>query len=440
MHRDLKPENVLLNFNPPAEGCALQGQEPDSSRIACRQSDLNRLLSDPTCAQHIQIKVADFGLARQVCVLPSLFLVAFFSRHTQLVRKLTMSGTKPVKFSKLGSQEGPLTTYISTRWYRPPEILLGAEHYGAGVDLWAAGAVIGECMLLDPLFPGTDNVDQLSQIALVLGQPLSDLPPAYHPRNNLHESEQVWPEGLALARAAHFRWPRTGHTNLVATLFRTGTPSLLVDLVQQLLKYNPGNRAGPAVGLRHPVFARYAWHLPPPVNTDKLGMTRLDYAGELLSANRLQRSKRAARSSSVSSASVSRVSAMVGTSSTTLVGPLSPSSRKQTALFPPSEATLQQSRSHPVDLGIHNFGTRLVPSLGHSEDHLSTYSGAVSTGFDEEEDDMMHVCDRELEYQLRQVYRRPAVLRQPSGVSALGKKRLEPYATPSNVTEEYFLK
>lgn len=31
------------------------------------------------------------------------------------------------------------TNHVITLWYRPPELLLGEEHYGASVDMWSCG-------------------------------------------------------------------------------------------------------------------------------------------------------------------------------------------------------------------------------------------------------------------------------------------------------------
>lgn len=31
------------------------------------------------------------------------------------------------------------TNCVVTRWYRPPELLLGTRHYGGEVDLWGIG-------------------------------------------------------------------------------------------------------------------------------------------------------------------------------------------------------------------------------------------------------------------------------------------------------------
>lgn len=33
------------------------------------------------------------------------------------------------------------TNRVITLWYRPPELLLGEEHYGPGVDMWSCGYV-----------------------------------------------------------------------------------------------------------------------------------------------------------------------------------------------------------------------------------------------------------------------------------------------------------
>lgn len=41
-------------------------------------------------------------------------------------------------------QSIPLTSNIVTLWYRSPELLLGSNSYGAGVDLWGVGCVLGE--------------------------------------------------------------------------------------------------------------------------------------------------------------------------------------------------------------------------------------------------------------------------------------------------------
>ncbi|XP_075048586.1 MAPK/MAK/MRK overlapping kinase isoform X3 [Mixophyes fleayi] len=67
----------------------------------------------------------------------------------------------------------PYTEYISTRWYRAPECLLTDGYYTCKMDIWSAGCVFFEICSLRPLFPGTDEVDQISKIHDVLGTPAS---------------------------------------------------------------------------------------------------------------------------------------------------------------------------------------------------------------------------------------------------------------------------
>ena len=87
---------------------------------------------------------------------------------------------KGLKLADFGSCRGiyskqPYTEYISTRWYRAPECLLTDGYYGPEMDLWGAGCVFFEITSLYPLFPGTNEVDQVARIHKVLGTPSSDI-------------------------------------------------------------------------------------------------------------------------------------------------------------------------------------------------------------------------------------------------------------------------
>ncbi|KAL2929094.1 Cyclin-dependent kinase F-1 [Bienertia sinuspersici] len=64
---------------------------------------------------------------------------------------------------------GPLTSCVGTRWFRAPELLYGSTNYGVEVDLWSLGCIFAELFSLEPLFPGTSDIDQLSRIFNVLG-------------------------------------------------------------------------------------------------------------------------------------------------------------------------------------------------------------------------------------------------------------------------------
>lgn len=99
LHRDLKPQNLLI----------------DNKGI---------------------IKLADFGLARSICL--------------------------------------PMRTYtheVVTLWYRAPEILMGSKLYGPAVDIWSLGCIFFELLTKRALFPGDSEIDQLFRIFRTLGTP-----------------------------------------------------------------------------------------------------------------------------------------------------------------------------------------------------------------------------------------------------------------------------
>ena len=61
------------------------------------------------------------------------------------------------------------TSYMTTRWYRPPEIITG-ESYGPSIDIWSIGCLFAELATGAPMFPGRTNLDQLSLIENTLGK------------------------------------------------------------------------------------------------------------------------------------------------------------------------------------------------------------------------------------------------------------------------------
>lgn len=52
----------------------------------------------------------------------------------------------------------PLTNRVVTLWYRSPELLLGATHYGVGIDLWSAGCILAELLAGRAIMPGRTEV------------------------------------------------------------------------------------------------------------------------------------------------------------------------------------------------------------------------------------------------------------------------------------------
>lgn len=56
--------------------------------------------------------------------------------------------------AKLTKISGEMTEYVSTRWYRAPEITLRSQKYDGAIDVFALGCIMGEMYLGRPLFPG----------------------------------------------------------------------------------------------------------------------------------------------------------------------------------------------------------------------------------------------------------------------------------------------
>lgn len=68
-----------------------------------------------------------------------------------------------------------MTGYVSTRYYRAPEIMLTWQKYDVEVDIWSAGCIFAEMIDGKPLFPGKDHVNQFSIITELLGTPPDDV-------------------------------------------------------------------------------------------------------------------------------------------------------------------------------------------------------------------------------------------------------------------------
>lgn len=61
-------------------------------------------------------------------------------------------------------------SYIQSRFYRSPEVILGLG-YGVPIDMWSLGCILAELHTGQPLFPGHDEKEQLMYQMEVLGSP-----------------------------------------------------------------------------------------------------------------------------------------------------------------------------------------------------------------------------------------------------------------------------
>ena len=134
---------------------------------------------------------------------------------------------------------GPLTPYVSTRWYRAPEVLLRSPAYGAKADVWAVGATLIELLSGRPAFPGTSEADQMYRLCAALGTPTA----------------AVWREAPALASAAGVALPPLLPGRDIAALLPPRTSPAAVAAVAAMLAWDPAVRVSAAGALALPFFA-----------------------------------------------------------------------------------------------------------------------------------------------------------------------------------------
>ncbi|SAL95100.1 hypothetical protein [Absidia glauca] len=90
-----------------------------------------------------------------------------------LLRSLESPTIKVIDFGSACHEVQTVYTYIQSRFYRSPEVLVGLP-YTSAIDMWSLGCIAAELFLGLPLFPGSSEYNQVSRIVDMLG-----LPPAY---------------------------------------------------------------------------------------------------------------------------------------------------------------------------------------------------------------------------------------------------------------------
>ncbi|AAK39667.1 putative protein kinase (nucleomorph) [Guillardia theta] len=138
--------------------------------------------------------------------------------------------------AKLLTLNEPSISYICSRYYRAPELLLGAIDYTNSIDMWSVGCVMGELVIGFPFFRGESGTDQLVEIIKVLGTPTkaqvramnNDYLEFQFPRLSSHPWENVF-HGKHLEPEA-------------------------IDLIHKMLDYLPSRRITAIKAISHPFF------------------------------------------------------------------------------------------------------------------------------------------------------------------------------------------
>ncbi|KAH1014173.1 hypothetical protein HUJ04_003058 [Dendroctonus ponderosae] len=91
-----------------------------------------------------------------------------------LLKQRGSSSIKVIDFGSSCYSNQRVYTYIQSRFYRSPEVILGLT-YGTAIDMWSLGCILAELYTGYPLFPGENEVEQLACLMEVLGAPPDDL-------------------------------------------------------------------------------------------------------------------------------------------------------------------------------------------------------------------------------------------------------------------------
>lgn len=124
-----------------------------------------------------------------------------------------------------------------TLWYRAPEVLLGSRHYSTAIDMWSVGCIFAEMAMRQPLFPGDSEIDEIFRIFRLLGTP----------------DEDIWPGVRSLPdyKSTFPQWHPHDLKGTVTTLDDDG-----IDLLNQMLVYDPAHRISAKRALVHPYFTQ----------------------------------------------------------------------------------------------------------------------------------------------------------------------------------------
>ncbi|KAF9450218.1 Pkinase-domain-containing protein [Macrolepiota fuliginosa MF-IS2] len=203
----LQPSHIKLYMKQLLEGTEYMHR----NHILHRDMKAANLLISNTGA----LKIADLGLARS------------FDPN------VTRGGLDP------RGRERKYTNCVVTRWYRPPELLLGARQYGGEVDIWGIGCVLGEMFSRRPILPGTSDLDQLEKIWQLCGTP----------------NQHTWPNFDALPGCDGVTPPRfpNPYARRVKPAYESVGPET-ADLLDKLLICNPRERITAAQALEHDYF------------------------------------------------------------------------------------------------------------------------------------------------------------------------------------------
>ena len=151
-----------------------------------------------------------------------------------------LSSIKIIDFGSSCYYNEKIYTYIQSRYYRAPEVILGLP-YSFPIDIWSFACILSELHLGYPLFPGNNEAELLTKIIETIGLPPNGLVSQAR-RKKLYFDED---------RAKNKEKYRTAGKRTLVELI--GTYDLnFIDFLKDCLEWDPKSRINVTQALEHP--------------------------------------------------------------------------------------------------------------------------------------------------------------------------------------------
>ena len=178
-----------------------------------------------------------------------------------LLRTKQRSAIKLIDFGSACYSDEKAYTYIQSRFYRAPEVLLGLP-YGPAIDMWSLGCLLMELHTGHPLFDGVDEKEQVVRHYELLGAPPAHMVEGNSKALQFFDCDSGRSAGGGGGGGGGCRLRERYETRKISSLQtelgdkfqQTEQYRSFLDLVSRMLCYDPRQRIKPLEAKRHPFF------------------------------------------------------------------------------------------------------------------------------------------------------------------------------------------
>jgi dual specificity tyrosine-phosphorylation-regulated kinase 2/3/4 len=154
------------------------------------------------------------------------------------------SEIKVIDFGSSCFENEKVYTYIQSRFYRSPEVILGMS-YGMPIDMWSLGCILAELYTGYPIFPGENEQEQLACIMEIFGPPEKHLIEKSSRKKLFFDS--LGKPRLTVSSKGRRRRPSSKELRQALKCDDEG----FLDFIARCLRWDPARRLGPHEALIH---------------------------------------------------------------------------------------------------------------------------------------------------------------------------------------------